>query len=225
MAEMKKQIGILMLVLIAFASRAEVTNLTVSASVNTPVPDANPTGISSSVNVSGMYSGVVSLTVDLNITGGFNGDLYAYLLSPDNTIAVLLNRVGMNSSDSIGYGDAGLNITLTAAGYNIHDYQNFSPVFSGGQLTGNWAPDQRTIDPQSNPSLFDAAPTGNNLNIFNDTDPNGVWKLFVSDLSGENQSTLVSWGLTVVTVPEPQTWTLLGGGLTALWWFGRNRRK
>ncbi len=47
---------------------------------------------------------------------------------------------------------------------------------------------------------------------------------FNGDLSGGGQSTLVSWGLTVVTVPEPQTWTILGGGLTGFWLLARKRR-
>jgi subtilisin-like proprotein convertase family protein len=199
--------------------------LTVSASVNRVIPDANVTGISSSLNVSGMYADISDLSVSLNITGGFNGDLYAYLLSPDNSMVVLLNRVGLGTSNPFGYSDAGFNISLSAAGYNVHDYQNYGPSFSGGQLTGSWAPDRRTIDPQSAASAFDAAPTGNNFNAYFGANPNGMWTLFVADVSGGNQSELVSWGLTIATVPEPQTWTLLGGGLTALWWLKRKRRK
>jgi hypothetical protein len=44
-------------------------------------------------------------------------------------------------------------------------------------------------------------------------------------LAGSGQSLLVSWGLTVVTVPEPQTWALFGGKLVALWSVARQRRK
>jgi subtilisin-like proprotein convertase family protein len=222
---MNRQIGILMLALFTFVSRAQTGYLSASTTVNTAIPDANPVGLTSTINVSGMYSGITSLTLTLDITGGFNGDLYAYLLSPDNTMVVLLNRVGMESSNPFGYSDAGFNITLQAAGYNIHDYQNYGPSYSGGQLIGSWMPDMRTIDPQSDPSAFDAAPTGNNFTSYYGSDPNGVWTLFVSDLSGENQSTLASWGLTIVTVPEPRTWTLLGGGLSALLWLKRNRWK
>jgi hypothetical protein len=49
--------------------------------------------------------------------------------------------------------------------------------------------------------------------------------LSVSDLASGSQSTLVNWGLIVTTVPETQTWELLGGGLGALWWINSNRRK
>jgi len=72
---------------------------------------------------------------------------------------------------------------------------------------------------------FDTAPTGNNFDTYYGSNPNGTWTLFVTDLSGGNQSTLVTWGLTVATVPEPQTWTMLGGGLAALWLVNRGRRK
>ena len=224
---MKKQIGILVAVLATFVSRAEVSNLTTNASPNVTIPDANPVGVFSTITVSGMNTGwgISDLTVSLNISGGFNGDLYAYLLSPNNTMVVLLNRVGVSSSDAFGYGDAGFNITLAAAGYNVHDYQNYSPSYSGGQLINTWAPDQRIIDPQSDPADFDALPTGNNLSAYYGLDPNGVWSLFVADVSGGNESTLVSWGLTVTVVPEPTTFALLGSGMATLWVLGRKRRK
>jgi subtilisin-like proprotein convertase family protein len=223
---MKKQIGILMVLLAALVVRADVTNLTVTASPNTLIPDGNPVGLTSTVMVSGMVGPLTNLTVNLDITGGFNGNLYAYLLSPSGSMVVLLNRVGESSTNVFGYGNAGFNITLSAtAASNIHFYQSGSYSLSGGQLTGNWQPDQRTISPGSVQTAFDAAGTGNNLDSYytSDSNPNGVWTLFVADLANGAQSTLVSWGLTVVTVPEPQTWTLLGSGLVGFFFLARKR--
>jgi hypothetical protein len=55
--------------------------------------------------------------------------------------------------------------------------------------------------------------------------PNGEGTIFIADLSGNGQSTPVTWGSTVVTVPEPQIWALLGGGLAVLGWMLRGCRR
>jgi len=216
---MMKKLGILMLLLVALTSRADLTNETVSVTNNTVIPDANPVGITSTLTVSGMSGSTTNITVNLDITGGFTGDLFAYLISPTGTMVVLVNRTGENSGNYFGYSDAGFNVTFDAASTNnIHNYQTDVYSISGGQLIGTWATDSRTVDPLG-------APTGNTLLNLDGADPNGVWTLFVADLSGGGQSTLVSWSLSVVTVPEPQTWTLLGGGLAACWLMIRRRQK
>ncbi len=102
---MKNKLGILLLLLVTLTSRADLTNLTVSVTNNAAIPDANPVGFASTLTVSGMTGITTNLTVALNITGGFNGDLYAYLLSPQGSLVVLLNRVGMGSANFFGYGD------------------------------------------------------------------------------------------------------------------------
>lgn len=193
------------------------TTYSFTNNVNLTVPDANPTGVTASTNVSGVIGYVSSVTVVLDITGGFNGDLYAYLVDPNGNLAVLLNRPGISASggNSFGYSDAGFNIVLTS-GSNIHNYQSGIYNLSGGQLTGTWAADGRNINPQSTPTVFDSAATSADLSLFNNDVPNGQWTLFIADLSGGSQSTLVSWGLTVVTVPEPQTWAMVAGGLGML---------
>ncbi len=223
---MKKHFGILMLLLLTtLASHADVTNLTVSTTSNTLIPDGTVFGITSTNVISGMSGVTTNITVNLDITGGFSGDLYAYLLSPTGTMVVLVNRTGMNSGNNSGYSDAGFNVTFDAASANnIHNYQTFSPVYNSGQLTGTWATDSRAIDPRSIPSAFDAGPTGNTLANYYGSNPNGAWTLFVADLSTGGQSTLASWSMSVVTVPEPQTWTILGGGLTVCWLMIRRRR-
>ena len=186
-----------------------------SGTLNTAIPDGNPVGISSSTNFSGISDNIASIQVNLNITGGFNGDLYVYLAGPSGQFAVLLNRVGVTgvgAGNAFGYSDAGFNVTFDQGGVNIHNYQGGSYTLVGGQLTGAWAPDGRNIDPASAPGLFDSASTGADLGQFVNIDPNGTWTLFLADMSGGGQSTLNSWGLTIVTVPEPQTWAMLAGG-------------
>jgi subtilisin-like proprotein convertase family protein len=227
---MKKTFGIMLLLLATLAGRASSTNQVFSTgTVNLAVP--GQLGLASTLTVSGMSGNTVNLTVNLDITGGFNGDLYAYLVSPTETTVVLLNRVGVGSGNPYGYGNSGFNITLdSTSGDNIHTYQLSAgypgDLNGGGQLTGTWAPDGRTIDPfRSLPSAFDAGPTGNTLTSLDGMDPNGVWTLFIADLAPGGGSTVVSWGLTVMTVPEPQTWTLLGGSLAAFWLINRKRRK
>jgi|SRR5882724_6789222 len=179
------------------------------------VPDGDPNGLALLTNLSGQFgafSTITNVTVNLNISGGYNGDLYAYLAGPTGGFAILLNRVGVsNSASQFGYGDTGFNVTfLDAAAQSIQYYQSHSPSYNGnGQLTGNWQPDGVNIDPQSDPSLFWGASQTAMLDSFNGTDADGTWTLFLADLSGGGQGTLISWGLQIETVPEPSSGKLL----------------
>jgi subtilisin-like proprotein convertase family protein len=211
--------------LLTGVTQGQVVTNSSFTSVNTLIPDGNPTGLASSTNWSGVSGPIASVTVTLDITGGFNGDLYAYLAGPAGGFAVLLNRSGLTGSNPFGYSDTGFNITLSDGAVNIHNYQLSTPSFNGsGQLLGTWAPDGRNIDPQAAGSLFDSTTPTADLSSFTGNSANGAWTLFIADLSSGGQATLVSWGLTVVTVPEPQTWILLAGGVGALLVFNRRRK-
>jgi subtilisin-like proprotein convertase family protein len=160
-----------------------------------PIPDGNPSGFANTVNLGSLDGIIQSITLTINVSGGYNGDLYAYI-SHGSGMSVLLNRVGTGPGDSFGYGDTGFNVTFSGAGaHDIHNYQDFSPTFNGsGQLTGTWRPDNSG---------------GNgNLGVFNGLDPNGNWTIFFADLSSGEQSTLLSWTLEIDTVPEPITCAL-----------------
>lgn len=211
-------------------AQAQVTTVT-STSVNTTIPVGSPAGLSSSTDITGVSGTISSVSVNLDITGGFNGDFYAYLSGPADTFTVLLNRVGVTAEDggnAAGYSDTGFNVTFSdSAADNIHYYQNDTPSYdvSSGQLLGTWAPDGRNIDPESAPTAFDSASTAADLSSLVSTSPNGAWTLFVSDLSdGSGPGTLVSWGLSVVTVPEPQTWVMVIGGVGMLLALNRRRK-
>ena len=183
--------------------------------LNQNIPDGSPVGLVSSTTVSGLTYNLASMSINLDITGGFDGNLYAYLLGPNGQMAVLFNRVGISSTNAFGYGNAGFNITLTNGAPDIH----FNQSGGSAQLTGIWSPGGRNIAPNSPGSAFDPAGVYglNAFSVFDNIDPNGQWTLFIADLAnGGGQSVFVDWSLTIVTVPEPQTWALIIGGAGAL---------
>jgi len=126
--------------------------------VNANIPDGSAVGWSGTATASGYLPSISAVSVNLNLLGGYNGDLYAYL-SYGGVLVPLLNRVGVTAGDAFGYGHTGFDVTLSSAGANdVHFYGNHSPGFNGnGQLTGTWQPDGRNIDPQSPPASFDSA--------------------------------------------------------------------
>ena len=93
----------------------------------------------------------------------------------------------------------------------------------GSQLTGTWVPDGRAIDPASSGSTFDSTSPTATLGSFTGNNPNGTWDFFLADLAPGDQSTLVSFGVTVTTVPEPKTSVLMG--IAALFGFNQHRKR
>lgn len=192
-----------------------------SYSVNAPIPDNSIIGVTDSHTISGLGSEITDISVTLNISGGYNGDLYGYLRLNDSPMVVLVNRVGVTSTDSDGYGNTGFLVTLSASlsAQDIHNYQSYSPSYNGsGQLTGTWQADGR-----ANP--LDT--TRGSLSSFNGYDPNGTWTLFFADMSAGDQSTLVGWSLNIETVPEPLNLALMlfGAVLFGGWLARRGMRR
>jgi subtilisin-like proprotein convertase family protein len=173
--------------------------------LGTVIPDGSPSGVTSQITVSTPDYILTDVTVTLNVAGGNNGDLYAYL-SYNGTLVTLLNRVGTGSGNPIqqmfGFSTSGFNnITLAdGSASNIHNVQN--PV-SGTTYS----------------------PDGGTLASFNGTNPNGTWTLFFADLSAGGASTLEGWSLDITAVPEPVNVALaIFGGLLGVWSVVRRRR-
>jgi len=146
----------------------------------------------------------------------YNGDLYAYLTGPGG-FAVLLNRVGVSSTNSSGWSDAGFNVTFISSGTDIHAYgAGIYSTNGAGQVIGNWGADGRVISPLSSGSTFDGATRVALLDSFYGTEPNGVWGLFVGDYANGDITTLISYSVSLATVPEPGTLALLALGGAAL---------
>jgi len=194
-----------------------------NSAINEAIPDNNPSGVASTMTVPTLAAAIGSVTVTLDITGGYNGDLYAYLAGPNGGFAVLLNRSGVSGSSAYGYGDSGFNVTFDDSGSNpdIHFYQNTGypgSLNGSGQLTGTWGSDGENLNPQSPPGSFGVSPTETltSFDGIDGTDAGGQWTLFLADLSAGNQSTLVSWSVDINTVPEPSALALGALGVLVL---------
>jgi subtilisin-like proprotein convertase family protein len=220
---MKRMSFIALLSFPATLALAQLSTNTFTSNPNELVPEGNPVGITDTLTVSGLEPIIENVEVTLDITGGFNGNLYAWLVSPGGNTAILLNRVGVSGVNSFGYANQGFNVTLSDGAGNIHNYQSLGYTLNASdQLTGIWAPDGRNISPLSSGAAFETAPTTANLGVFDGGDGNGTWTLFVADITtGGGDSTLASWGMTVVASPEPAPWTLIVVGVVgALAWHG-----
>lgn len=166
-----------------------------SFAMNQVVPDNSAVGLTVSTNLTVPGGTISSLTVSLDLLGGFNGDLYANLAGPNGGFAVLLNRVGVsNSASQFGYSDSGFNVTFDdSAANSIQYYQSVSHTLNGnGQLTGVWQPEGVTNNPAGDPLNFFGAPQSTLLNSFNITDPNGTWTLFLANLNAGGQGTVMT---------------------------------
>jgi subtilisin-like proprotein convertase family protein len=144
------------------AAAAQSTNAT---DLPKAIPDANATGINSSVTVAG--SGTVA-TVDVSIarlTHTWVGDLQIELIGPDGTRIMLADRPG-------GPDNAGDNFVNT-----VFSDSATTPLSSGA------APYTGTFKPQ-----------GGRLAAFAGRPVAGKWTLHVADVSAYDSGTLSGWG-------------------------------
>ena len=191
-------IGLLTVLLGVGVARGSLYTETFS-DVNTAIPNGNPVGVSFSQTVSDIPGGstVGGLTVDLSVSGGYNGNLYAYLVAPNGTLVMLLNQPGVSSGNLFGYGGSGLNITLsdTASGSIQTTPETPGSVFSG---------------------TFQAAGT---LGAVSGSATDGTWTLYFADeVAGGSQATLNGWSLGITAVPEPANMAMIifGGGFIGI---------
>ena len=164
----------------AGAARANV-----SFPVNADIPQGNPVGLSSQGTVSGLAGGgiISHLTLSLDISGGYNGDLYAFLEAPSGATTLLFNQPGVTDSNPFGFGGSGLKVTFADAGAST--LQN-APETDGFLFSGTYQP----VTPFS---------------TFKGQNGNGQWTLFVADLAdGGGQPVLNQWSLDISTAPVPE---------------------
>ena len=192
------------------------------------IPDGSSTGLGQVIQIAGSGESVVSVTLSLQIEAAageeaFLGDLYIYLTNGTDKV-VLMNRAGRTASAPGGYGvNQSINVTFSSVG--TRDNHNYPLGVGGtastlltGALTGDWQPDGRDIDP----ALVLDTDTRTGFEVFEDALADGTWGLYIADLSSGGEHSLISWTLTLETVPEPSSVLL---GFAALPLLMRRRRQ
>ncbi len=172
------------------------------------IPDGSRSGLIDVHTLSSNIRSLSAVRVKLNISGQYNGDLYAYLRHVNGqatNFCVLLNRPGRSASLPAGYSDAGINVSFDAAAANdIHLYRNFTSVPAGSALLGTWQPDGRAVDPLG---VLDTTSRNTSLGSFKGPDGSGEWTLFLADVDAGATNVLVSWELELVgAIAPPLVW-------------------
>lgn len=199
--------SLLILPFVATAAYA-ATSATPTFVVSTAIPDNSPIGIANTRAVTSNITSITGIEVSLSLTGGWNGDLYAYL-SHAGGFSVLLNRPGRSLAVPDGSGSANLNVLFTdTATLDLH-----TTIPGSGPVTGIYQPDARNVDPAS---ALDTSPRSAFLNSFAGLDANGDWTFFIADISPGGTAVLQSWNLTITGIPEPTTGVLLVGSALLL---------
>ena len=183
-----RTILVILLMLTSRWAEATLTSSQTFTPANGTITDGNPVGVvfSGTFSQPGFNSAVTGVSIGLNISGGYNGDLYAYLVAPNGTVVLLLNQPGTGA-----FGSA-------AAGFGNGTANSFELTSSGSSIQG--------VDGTAYQTLTGSFQAAGSLNSFvtSGATANGTWTLFFADLNaGGGTSYLNNWTLNLTVVPEP----------------------
>ena len=159
----------------------------------------------SNILVSGIGTSITKVTISLfDLTHSFPDDIDMLLVGPQGQTATIFSDVGGSIPAS------GVTITLDDAGA-------IALLDNGPLVSGTFQPNNvgaADVFPPPAPASFSAASA---LSVFNGTNPNGTWSLYVLDDSAQDIGDIGGgWAITITAVPEPSTWMLLSFGLMGL---------
>jgi subtilisin-like proprotein convertase family protein len=200
---MKTLTFLIALLLLPTATQAAVSQTFVMSSPAS-IPDGDLSGLVQSITPSTTIGTLNSITVSLQTTDGWNGDLYAYLWH-GGEISVLLNRISRSTTNLAGSHTSGLDITFDMTALtDVHG----APGTFGSIISGTYQPDGRNIHPND---VLDTTPRTAGLDVFTGDEASGEYRLFIADVATGDTATLVSWSITLTgeAIPEPSSAILL----------------
>ena len=148
-------------------------------------PSGNASPYFSSRAISGFTGGVAKVRVGLtNIKHTSPDDLDILLVGPQGQSVMLMSDAGGNSS-------------ITNVSLNFDDSAS-SPLPDSTQITsGVFQPTDNEIASSEMPPPAPGGSYDTALSVFENTDPNGIWNLFVTDDVGNEFGAIESWHLSI----------------------------
>jgi subtilisin-like proprotein convertase family protein len=152
------------------------------------------------INVSGLTGTVQHVAVRLNsLTHTFPADLDVLLVGPGGQAAMVMSDIGIGNDVN--------NITLT--------FQDGAPTPPPQLVTGTFAPADNAPPEAAMPAPAPVGPYGSALSVFNGTNPNGAWRLFVTDDSvNPDGGSLGSFSIIITTTTNGGDYVPTAGLLT-----------
>lgn len=179
---------ILILLLAAVAMQAQNFSNTTPITIPGGAPETSSGPAApypSNITVSGVSGTVTKATVTLtNLNHGYPNDIDILLVGPTGASVILMS-------------DTGGNLDLVNVNLTFDDAAAASLPDEGQIVSGTYKPTNiGTGDTFAAPAP--AAPYGTTLSVFNGTNPNGTWSLYVmDDLGGDSGSIAGGWTLTL----------------------------
>jgi subtilisin-like proprotein convertase family protein len=187
----------------AFAATFSNNNVTMlnDASACDAVGKADP--YPSEIAVSGLGSSVSDVNVTLSGLGYlYPDDLGVLLVGPQGQKTILMEDTGYLGSiqnTELTFDDAAL-VALPDSPFNAKITSGTYKPTSGSN-DGGW---EGCLAPSSYPDPAPTGPYDSSLAVFNDTNPNGTWKLYVIDDSPNNYvGSISSWSLDISATGTP----------------------
>lgn len=206
------------------ASRDELESLTVFSNPAPIVPVDRPSNTAgtnpglppagvypSIINVTGLTGTVTKVTVTFALTTTWPDDLDVLLVGPTGALSLVM-------SDAGGSGDhtnVSFTFDQTAAGLMPNDPTTPIPAgsFQPSNYTGLAAPEPGGQD--NFPSAGGLMSYPADFNVFNGTNPNGEWKLYVVDDQAIDTSSLPSGWSIDITAGAPVATAGISGRVTS----------
>jgi subtilisin-like proprotein convertase family protein len=159
----------------------------------------------SGISVSGLAGRIAKITATIHrLSHTSVADVNILLCSPGGQNVLLLSHAGSGVAQ---------NVELTFD-------DSAATAISGAPLSGTYRPTQ-VIPIPSFPATAPARPYGTNLAVFNNSDPNGVWNLFVLDdvfldsgvISNGWSLAITTWGNVPTVAPPVSTTVEIGSAV------------
>jgi hypothetical protein len=165
-----------------------------------------------SLEVSGLSDPIAEIRISfLGLTHETPGDIDALLVGPGGQTVMLMSDTG----------EPAISPEVTDLQLDFRDGASPLPqtqkLVSGAFAPTNYVgfgeiPEMDQITPNPPP----LGPYGATFSVFNGSNPNGTWTLYIQDDRDDDSGALSRWSLTVTTVPEPSSAALLLFGVAGL---------